>query len=407
MAARPHQTTCPSQNTASTMTIRSVRGSPVSGWLATCGFAKLAGTWLAGLLGLYGFYALITFVRVAPRLPDAYRAIMVLGPSTMACAVLISAATFAGSALRFDLLMTRDSKRRRVSWGQLVLFGVGAYLLAAVGVLAIRSMLPGATDMPPETIAPFPRVLSDLRPLFPVPFGVFPVLSGIAGALVGRITSRSVLAPAAAVPWLACFGLVGAFVASFLGTASLIVQHDLSPMWILVGPLTVPLVVIAALVWHVYSGLGPHGKWTDRDPVSPDTVDEILFRAFESRQTEEDVGVASAGSKDTDVARLVIGMRRAAGSRTKMTDAQVSDIVERLVEHHAGQTRRVIQRRTGRFAAVGEYGSAYTALAAGSLVVGLLGGLPPSISSAAVVGLVGSATVFLATRYRTAVAATE
>ncbi len=390
------------------MTTGSVRSSPGPGWLSTCGFAKLTGIWFAGLLGLYCVYALIAFFQLDPQLPSASRAIMVLGPSAMTSAVLVSAATFAGSAMRFDLLTTPASEHRRAYWGQLVLFGLAAYLLATVGVSPIRSMLPGATDMPPETIAPMPGVLSGLRTLFPVPIGVFPVVTGVAGALVGRVTSRSVLAHAAAIPWLACFSLVGAFVASFLGTASLIVQDDFSPLWIVLGPLTLPLIAITGLVWHVYSGPSPRGTWADPDPVSPDTVDEVLYRLVDARRTDEDIGTASAGPAKTDVGRLVLGMRRAAGSRAKMSDAQVSDIVEHLLAQQEAKTQPAAQRPPGgRLAAVGVYGSVYTALAAGSLVVGSLGGLPPSISSAAIVGLIGSAIVFLAARDHGAVAATE
>lgn len=121
-----------------------VTGSRRSRWLFECGFARLAATCFAGLLSLYGVYALITFFRVAPRLPDLDRAIMILGPSTTASAVLVSAATFAASAMRFDLLTSPDSRRRRNYWGQLVLFGLGAYLLAAFGPPTVRAMLPAA-----------------------------------------------------------------------------------------------------------------------------------------------------------------------------------------------------------------------------------------------------------------------
>ena len=238
------------------MTTESVRDSPGSRWLSRCGFAKLAGIWFAGLLGLYGVYAVITFSRLAPRIPDTYRAIMVLGPSTMALAVLVGAATFAGSVTRFDQLTTRDSVRRRIYWGQLVLFGLGAYLLAGLGPPTVRAMLPGATDLPPDAFAPFTGSFAGLRLLFPVPIAFFVVVSGVAGALLGRVTSRSVLPHSGAVPWLACFALVGTFTASLLGTVSLVVQHGLPSVWIIGAPLTVPLTVVAVLVWRECSHLG-------------------------------------------------------------------------------------------------------------------------------------------------------
>ena len=155
----------------------SVRGSPGSGWFTTLGFAKLASTWFAGLLGLYGVYALIAFYRLPSRFPSADRAIMVLGPTTIALALLVSAATFAASAMRFHLLTTRDVERRRIYWMLLGLFGLGAYLLVAIGAPLVRSMLPGGSDLPTETLLPYANRLSSLRLVVPIPFGVFAVLS--------------------------------------------------------------------------------------------------------------------------------------------------------------------------------------------------------------------------------------
>lgn len=110
------------------MTIGSVRASLGPGWASRCGFARLAGTWFGALLGLYAIYALIVFLRLGPRISDAHRAIMVLGPTTMALALLAASATFAASATRFDLMNARNPEHRRVYWVQLALFGLACYL---------------------------------------------------------------------------------------------------------------------------------------------------------------------------------------------------------------------------------------------------------------------------------------
>lgn len=385
------------------MTADSVTGSRVSRWLSECGFARLAATCFAGLLSLYGVYALITFFRVAPRLPDAYRAIMVLGPSTMASAVIVSAATFAASAMRFDLLTSWNSGRRRTYWGQLVLFGLGAYLLAAFGPPAVRAMLPAT---PTATNDTYLLVLGGLRLLSPIPVGLFAVLMGVAGAVVGRITSRSVLTHPNVIPWLACLGLVGVFVASFLGTSTLILRHGLPSVLIVAAPVAVPLIVTVALARRACSGSHPlrlrRGRKRD-DSVSldPDTVDEVLTRVIQEHRMGERPRAAAATTDEHDVVSLAEGIRRVAGSRAILSEAQVSAIVEHLVNQGEEEAPLIGRARTRRLAKAGEFGVVGASLGAGCLVVGTLGGLMVSISSAAAVGLIGSAVVFLTFRDRT------
>ena len=375
------------------MIAATVRRSFGPGWPAERGFARLAGTWLGGLVGLYAIYALIAFSRLEPQIPDAHRAIMVLGPTTMAAALLVSAATFAASATRFDLLTARDPMHRRVYWAQLALFGVGSYLLVAVGAPLVRSMLPGAGDLPADSLLPSARA-SDLRLLFPAPFGVFAVLSGIVGALVGRITSRSVRKHSGAVPWLACFGLVGAFAASFLATSTLIVQGGFPSAWIIIGPLTVPLIAVAALARR--DDLGPRSLFrtaeetVESDPLDPDTVDEILSRVIDSTRTKGGRQTATTTPAEDRVAHLTGSIRAVAGTRARMSPAQVSGIVEHLVTRGGEPTQAVPKMRFRTRVAMGELCAVWVSLAAGYLVVGSMGGLMPSVSAAVIAGIVGS-----------------
>jgi len=390
----------------------SVGGSLGSGWLSKPGFAKQAGSWLAGLLVLYAIYALIAFFRLEPSFfPGPDRAVMILGPSAMAVALLVSTATFAGSVMRFDLLTASDSRRQRVYWAQMALFGLGAYLLAAIGAPAMRSMVPGATVLPPETFAPHPGVLSGLRLLFPVPFGLFAVVSGVAGGLIGRITSRSVLTHAAAVPWLACLGLVSVFSVGFLGAASMIVRYGFPPAWIIVAPVIVPVIVIVVLARHYHIGpralLPIGGGRADPDPLDPDRVDEILSKLIKSQSLGKDAGDAVSGGEEDDVARVLRGIRRDVGYRARMSEPRVTRIVEHLVKRGDRRRQRPAHRRTRPLAAVSEFCSAWMSLAGGFLVVGLMGGLMPSVFSAAVAAIVGSAAVLLGFRDRSALTETD
>ena len=316
---------------------------------------------------------------------------MVLGTTTMAVALLASAATFAGSAMRYDLLTAKDTGHQRVYWAQLALFGLGVYLLVAIGAPAFRSLLPGASDLPAETLPPSASALSSLRLLFPVPFAVFAVLSGVAGAMVGRIVSRSALKHARAVPWLACLGLVGAFSASFLGTSTLIVQHGFPSAGIVVVPVLAPLIVITALVWRehsIFRSLSRSGgKTGESEPVDPDTVDEVLSWVIEA-------GQEGRHFPDDEVAQLARGIRLTAGSRARMSPAKVSSIVEHLVKQDDGRTQPDVKTHSVYRVTAAELCSACVSLAAGCIVVGSMGGLMPSLSSAIIAGIVGGAIVY-------------
>ena len=390
------------------MTTPSIGGPLGSVRLSRWEFPTLVGLWFAGLLGLYGIYGLITFLRLGNRFhdfPGADRVIMVLGPSMMALALLVSVATFAASVMRFDLL-TENLGFRRIHWVQLALFGVTASALAAFGPPIVRSMLPGSSDLPPETIVPVPGTLSSLRTLSAIPFGLFAVVLGAIGALVGQRTSRSVLAYATTVPWLACFGLVGAYVMSFLATANLIAQQGLPPVWIIVAPISAPLLVIAVLACREYYD----NRVLFRDlrgkaipgSLEPDNVDEILSEVFDPRHLEEDKRAVPVGTGKDDLAGFVRGMRRVAGSRAKLSDAQVSAVVAHLVKEGKERASRVVYERTSRRKVVGESAAACVSLTLGYSLIGWLGGLVPSIRSAFIVGIVGSASLFFFLRGRSA-----
>lgn len=356
----------------------------------------MASTWFGALLGLYAIYALLVFSRLPSRFSGADRIIMILGPTTIALALLASAATFAASVMRFDLLTARDIERRRSYLAWLAGFGLGVYLLVAFGTPAIRSMLPSVSDLPAEALPSSANALNGLRLLVPIPLAVFAVLSGVAGALVGRKISRSVLKHAGAVPWLACFGLVGAFSASLFGTASLIVQHGFPSVWIVIAPVIVPLIVVAALAKREGSGLRSLVGLSEEkvDPVDPDSVDQILSLVIESRHAKIDPGAATTVSTEDDVAHLVHSIRHVAGSRVRMSPARVSAIVEHLVAQDDGRTQPVAQSHSKPRAVAGELCSACASMAAGCLVIGSIGGLMPSISAAVIAGTIGSAIAF-------------
>ena len=170
-------------------------------------------------------------------------------------------------------------------------------------------------------------------------------------------------------------------------------------MSIIIVPLVVPLIVVAALARRDDSGFGSHfplGKEpVESAPLDPPTVDEILSRVIETRPTE-DSGTATTISVEDDVADLIYCIRRVAGSRAVMSPAQVSDIVQHLATTESEGTEPVTEAYPRHLSAVrmAEFSCACVSLTAGFLVIGSMGGLVPSVSSAAIAGIVGAAIVF-------------
>ncbi len=368
--------------------------------LTEFGFGRLLTVCFLGFLGLYVVYGAFVFARLAVDLPLGERAIMVLGPSTIAISFLMSPALFAASAIRFDLLTAREPAVRRLYWGQMALAGLAAYSLAAVGPLAVRSLLPGATDPLPESFSPFPEAVVGLRMFLPISCGLFAVVSGVAGALAGRMSARSVWNGARAALWFACLGLMGTFWALFRSTGYQILQDGDSPVWIMLTPLALPVVLTGTLAWRE---LGPptrprFRKTAKSNPPDSDWLDQGRLGADdEHRATEVASGVdATAGGEDA--ASIARRIRSLVGSRAELSQTQIAEIVEALSEHEQAPYGRGVRKSIVRPNILGDFCSAWTCLSAGSLIVASLAGMLTSISAALMAGFVGSAGVAMTLR---------
>ena len=325
---------------------------------------------------------------------------MVLGPSTIAISFLMSPALFAASAIRFDLLTAREPAVRRLYWGQIALAGLAAYCLAAVGPLAVRSLLPGATDPLPESFSPFPEAVLGLRLFLPISCGLFAVVSGVAGALAGRMSVRSVWNGARAALWFACLGLMGTFWALFRSTGYQILQDGDSPVWIVLTPLALPVVLTGTLAWRE---LGPPTwpggrKMARSNPPDSDWFDQILLDADDERKATEVGSAVDATAGGEDAAGIARRIRSLVGSRADLSQTQIAEIVEALSDHEQVPYGRGVRRSIVRPHILGDFCSAWTCLSAGSLIVASLAGMLASITAALVVGLVGSAGVVMTLR---------
>ena len=321
---------------------------------------------------------------------------MVLGPSTIAMSFLVSPAVFAASAIRFDLLTARDPSVRRAYWGQLILAAFFAYLLWAVGPLAARSVLPVAIAPPPESFMPFRQALAGLALLSPVSCALFVMVSGVAGALIGRISARSLWSGTRAGQWFACLGMVVAFWAPYHSASYRILQDGISVIWIVLAPLSLPVVLTGVVAWREF---GSRDRPVRGQPLTsdlndvdgdPDALGEIAVGDGDRRNEIE--------RSVEDTAIVTRRIRRLIGTRATLSQPQIGEIVAALSEPEESPHERGAYWSDKPTESLGDFCSAWACLTTGFLIVASLGGLLTDFSVALVAGLVGSTGVMLLLR---------
>ncbi|MYJ95813.1 MAG: hypothetical protein F4053_09585 [Proteobacteria bacterium] len=351
--------------------------------LTEFGFGSVAALCLLGFLGLYVVYGVSAFLRLGDHIPLGERAIMVVGPSTVAIAFLVAPAVFAASAIRFDLLTARESAVRRVYWGQLVLGALCAYLLWATGPLAARSMLPVVIDPPPESFMPFRQALASLSLLSPVSCALFVMVSGIAGALIGRVAATSVWNGARASQWVACLGLMVAFWAPYHYARDRILQDGISVAWIVLAPLSLPVFLTGALALREFgSRLRPL-----RLPSLKSDPQDVA-----GAEQDNDIGLSM---EDAVIARRI---RSLVGTRATLSQPQIDEIVTALSNREEPLHEPGAHGSAKRAESLGEFCAAWTCLTTGFLIVASLGGLLRDFPVALLAGLAGSIGVMLILR---------
>lgn len=355
--------------------------------------AKATGKWFLVFFCLYGIYAATAFVRLGEQFQSSDRLLMVLGPSTLAWAILLSLATFAGSTASFDLSSANARGIRCAYWSQIASFGLVSYSLAAVGPSVVLSMMPEVVAQLRST----PGAGGALQPLFPVTFGLFSVVSGLAGTLLGWISSRSTWTYVGAAKWLVCLGLVGTFLLSLLGTTTLIRRYDLPSALIMVLPLALPLAVTVALAWRDLGDGGRRNFIASRrskcHPVDPDALDEIVSKINAAHLSDDSIHGVSATGTDDELRQLVAGIRAIAGPRARMSPQRAAEIVNLGLNQQASRQSPVSASMSLNLGTLIEFSCAWVSLATGVTLVGLIGGVSPSLLPATIVGFVGAAVL--------------
>ncbi len=364
-------------------------------WYATLEFARLTGTWVLGLLGLYVLYMWTAFVGLPDRMTTVDRLVMVAGPMVLALSFFIPPAVFAAARDRFDLSGCETPGTRASQWALLVAFALVACTLAALaGTIGERELMAtqGTPAVPPPAS---PASLETARSLLPVAIGLFTVVSGFAGALVGHVTLAWHPRGRTVAHWFACLALVVSFLLPMLIAGSFIMNRGAWPVWTLLGPLFPPVLLTALLAWRERRSLGlgvaTLGFVRAGGTLDPRSVDRIVSAVADGSDPD-----AVAHTRDErEMAQLASAIRRIAAPAATVSERRTSEIVRALQAAPPRAVSKTARRKRARLdlAGVGGFCAGWTCLAAWLLLVGLLGGVPPTVGSAVAVGCVGSAGI--------------
>lgn len=370
------------------------------------GLAIPATKWLAGLCAVYAAYVCGAFMALPDSYAVAERLLMVAGQATVAMSLLIPPAAFAASLDHFDLFGEARAGTRARHWAQLVVLALAAFVLSAVGPDVAEALALRVTGVPLDAESAAPRqVLEAGRSLIPVSFGLFAVVSGVAGGLTGRLTRRSSWPHVMAFRWLACLALLASFWVPFLVTANLILQRGASPVWIVCLPLALPSMLTGALVlwWWRRDRLVPRtaGRGRTARSAEAESIDQVLSEVIANDDSGGLRAIASTGTEvEAEAARLAASIRRVVAPGAGVSDRRVQGIVNAMLGAPPSTAPRLATADSprGNRANVGDFCSAWIALAAGLLMVSPLGGVPPSFVAAAVAGFLGSMAILVLRR---------
>ena len=366
------------------------------------GLARPAIKWFAGLCAVYGAYVCGAFLGLSDGYSAGERLLMLAGQATVAMSVLIPPAVFAASLDHFDLFGEAMAGTRARHWTELAVLASVACLLSAAGPPFAEALAAVVSGVPLDAVpAATQRVLDTGRGLIPATFGLFAVVSGVAGGLIGRLTRRSGWPNLSAVRWFACLALVASFWFPFLVTANLVLQRSASVVWIVCLPLALPSALTAAMAWWCRPrepAVGTAGGGKRGRSLEAESLDETLSKVIAGDDLGELDAMSSAGTEaEAEATRLAAGIRRSVAPRAAVSQKRVQGIVEAMLEASASTapTPWATDLPRGNRAILGDFCSSWIVLATGLIMVGPLGGVPPSLGSAAIAGFLGAMGLFV------------
>lgn len=371
---------------------------------ATADFARFAGTWFLGLFGLYALYTGTAFIGLRDETTPLEGLVMAAGPMTFALSLLVAPSAFAAARDRFDLTGEGAPGQRARQWALLVVFALVACLLSAFGPRIAPSLLAPALGTPPEPAPAASGALLELtRFLLPFAIGLFTIVSGCAGALVGHVTRGWHPRKRDVAHWFVGLALVASFLFPLLVAASFALNRGTSVGWIILAPLFLPTLFATLLAWRerraLGLGFGIRGFASAGASVDAAALERIVSAV--ARDPELDLDTVAHTSEELEMARLARAVHRIAGPAVTLSEERTDEIVRVLRSAAPEATPTTTERRPPRLALAGtaRFWTGWTCLAAGLLIVSPIGGVPPSVVSAVAVGCVGSAgIVWIASR---------
>lgn len=367
---------------------------------------------LALLYGLYALQALFHGFRSSVSVPD--RLVMTAGSASIVLSLLVPPAVFAAALSAFDPIDETAPGNRKRDWYRLVAMALGAWLLSGLGPVAADVGLYKMRDA--AGLPGRPATFTEVMVLVPVAIGLFVVLSGVAGALVGQRTRGLSRWRCHLVRWVACLALVAAFWFPVMGAGALVDRHGVSVAWLLVLlPLTAPFLATWLLMrmqgYELRDILPAPTRATRYRPLDPACIDQLTTIVVEG---PSDADPATAGElafkneAEAEMFRFVAGLRRAVAPGAPISERKVQEIVRAVVEVPVPpeparkQVRLTVPAWWPKIdiASMGEFGVSWACLTVGLLFLGLVGGTAPNLLAAAVLALLGTAVTMLLAEHR-------
>lgn len=356
-------------------------------------FARQVATRLAGLTALFSVYGLWFIATDHPDAPLVESVIRTGGLASFAIAVLVGMAAFAAATDHFDLFGERLPETRKRDWGWLACYGIGACALMEGGLpLADWLMeVAGAPAYEYEYDASMtPPQAHAMRFLAPVAIGAFVVVSGVAGAAVGRMTEWSSPMRRRVARWFGCVGITLLFMSSLVLWGESVVHWRLPSITIPFVPVILPCL---AAVWLVraqgYGALEVLGLNARTRGPSAEAVERLVGAVV----AEDDDGARSAedvarDSEELETALFLRNFRRVARPSIAAAETKAKKLLPSALRAATTVAPEEPRRRRWQLMRehIGELGAAWAALSAGLLAIGVLGGVPPSLVPAAAVG---------------------
>ena len=245
--------------------------------------------------------------------------------------------------------------------------------------------------------------------MVPPALALFVVVAGLAGAVVGRLTTGLADAPRILTRWVAGVLLVGVFWVTMVGVAELITMHGmLSPIWLALAPPLVPFLLTCILarddcVRIIRSAVDRIRYRHERmDPLVLDDLVTAIQRADDADSGTS--GTTADHQPDPEMVELLTRLHGLERPRDAAEESRVREIVSVLTAPSAGAARDVPQRTEvglppGRLQTAGAVVGCWACLATALLLLGGAAIGPTTIASASISGVLGAwATVHIACR---------